>query len=131
MVCGTSRGGYLAFQFAAFESRVKAVVAFAPVTDLLALREFTGIDKGNIPSSFNLDSKIDSLVGKPVWIVIGDRDNRVDTDKAIQFARKLSKYSADSDVELNVMVERKGHTTPKGSVDRAVSWILDNMSRCK
>ena len=131
VVCGTSRGGYLAFQFAAFESKVKAVAAFAPVTDLSALREFYGIDKKNIPPFFNLDSKIGSLAGKSVWVVIGDRDDRVDTDKAIQFARKISRYSTASNVELNVMVEQKGHTTPKGSVDRAVSWILENISRTK
>jgi dienelactone hydrolase len=130
-VCGTSRGGYLAFQFAAFEPRVKAVVAFAPVTDLLALKEFSGMTISDIPSSFNLYSKVDLLAQKAVWIVIGDRDIRVGTDKAIQFARKISRYSVNSNVELNVMVESKGHTTPKGSVNRAVSWILENMNRYK
>lgn len=130
-VCGTSRGGYLAFQFAAFEPSVKAVVAFAPVTNLLALTEFSGMTASDIPAFFNLDLKVDSLAQKAIWIAIGDRDNRVDTDKAIQFARKISKYSVSSNVELNVMLERKGHTTPRGSVGRSVSWIQENMNGYK
>ncbi|WP_349315317.1 prolyl oligopeptidase family serine peptidase [Chitinophaga sp. MM2321] len=124
-VCGTSRGGYLALQFAASEPGVKAVAAFAPVTDLLALKEFSGFSATDIPASLNLDNKINSLSQKGVWIVIGDRDERVDTDKAIELARKISKASSKSDVELNVMTEPKGHSTPKGSVDRAVKWITD------
>ena len=42
-VSGTSRGGFLALHLAAADPRVHSVVAFAPVTDLLALREFAGI----------------------------------------------------------------------------------------
>src|SRR5262245_37230416 len=40
---GTSRGGFIALHFAAVEPRVRCVVAFAPVTDLLALREFAAM----------------------------------------------------------------------------------------
>src|SRR5262245_51250778 len=40
-VCGTSRGGFMALHFAGAEPRVRCVAAFAPVTDLAALREFS------------------------------------------------------------------------------------------
>jgi len=43
-VCGTSRGGFIALHFAAVEPRVRAVAAFAPVTDLTALTEFAGME---------------------------------------------------------------------------------------
>src|SRR5207237_9901005 len=42
--CGTSRGGFIALHFAAAEPRVRCVAAFAPVTNLLALREFAGME---------------------------------------------------------------------------------------
>lgn len=128
-VCGTSRGGYLGLQFAAVESRVKSVAAFGPVTDLSALREFAGIKDSNLMKLYQLNTHIPALAKKGVWITIGDRDQRVGTDRVIQLARNLSKAVTITDqnsrVELNVMFEPRGHALPKGSVDRAVEWILD------
>src|SRR5688572_16655051 len=40
---GPSRGGFMALHSAAVEPRLRYAVAFAPLTDLLALREFKGI----------------------------------------------------------------------------------------
>ena len=46
-VCGTSRGGFLAFHFAAAEPRVKAAAGISPVTRLMALREFSSLEQRN------------------------------------------------------------------------------------
>lgn len=130
--CGTSRGGFLAMQFAAHDERVKCVAAFAPVTDLAALSEFRGIAKEPIVEKLSLSSRAAALAGRPVWIVIGDRDDRVGTDKAIAFARRLSAVSREkgvsSRVELQVRSEPRGHTTPPGSSARAAEWILKEMA---
>lgn len=129
-LCGTSRGGYLALQFAAMEPRVNSVAAFCPVTDLSVLTEFKGIPKSTIDTYFSLNDKIDKLSQKWIWIVIGDQDSRVDTDEVIRFSRKVSesdrklKGRQKGGIELNVMYEPRGHTTPAGSVDRAVDWVL-------
>ena len=126
-ICGTSRGGYLALQFAAYDSRVKAVAAFAPVTDLAALREFQGIEKNAIVQSLALSNQAENLAGRPVWIVIGDRDKRVGTDHAISLARRITNASLakkmDSKVEFHVIAEPLGHTVPKGSAGQAAKWI--------
>ncbi len=126
-ICGTSRGGYLALQFAAFDSRVKAVAAFAPVTELAALREFQGIEKNAIVQSLALSNQAENLAGRPVWIVIGDRDKRVGTDHAISLARRITNASLakkmDSKVEFHVIAEPLGHTVPKGSAGQAAKWI--------
>jgi pimeloyl-ACP methyl ester carboxylesterase len=42
-VCGSSRGGFLALHAAANDPRARAIVVFAPVTDLLQVREFKGM----------------------------------------------------------------------------------------
>jgi dienelactone hydrolase len=127
-VCGTSRGGYLAYQFAAYEPRIKAAAGFAPVTSLLALREFKGIKPEDLLPAFSLDNMAEALAGKAVWMAIGDRDERVGTDYAVELARRISR-ATDIDnpkarMELNVM-KAAGHTTPKGATDRAVQWFLD------
>ncbi len=130
-VCGTSRGGYLALQFAAFSPRVKAVAAFAPVTDLAALREFRGIENNKMVQSLAISNQAEKLAGLPIWIVIGDRDQRVGTDHAISLARRITNASLakinESNVELHVIAEPLGHTVPKGSAEQAAAWIAQQL----
>jgi len=125
--CGTSRGGYLALQFAAHEPRVNAVAAFAPVTELTALREFQEIKNNAFVLSLGLQQQAQKLAGRPVWIIIGDRDLRVGTDHAISFARSVTKASLekkpDSKVELHVIAEPRGHTVPKGAAEQSAVWM--------
>ena len=126
-VCGTSRGGFIALHFAAADNRVKCVAAFAPVTDLEVLREFKGLDQDPHVHSLALSRQADRLAGRPVWLIIGDQDLRVGTDNTISLARQITSASRakklPSQVELHVMPEPRGHTTPKGSAERAAGWI--------
>ncbi|NQV28111.1 MAG: prolyl oligopeptidase family serine peptidase [Rhodopirellula sp.] len=126
--CGTSRGGFLAIHFAAHDKRVKCAAGFAPVTDLAALSEFRAIVDDPFVATLSLESRIEQLTGRPVWIVIGDQDERVGTDRANVFAQKLTAASRakkqDSRVELNILPEPRGHSTPPGSSKRAANWIL-------
>ena len=126
--CGTSRGGFLAIHFAAHDKRVKCAAGFAPVTDLAALSEFRALAYSPFVPKLSLESRAEQLAGRPVWIVIGDQDERVGTDRAIALARRLASASReqrlDSQVELNVLPEPRGHTTPRGSSQRAADWIL-------
>lgn len=126
-VCGTSRGGFLALHFAAHDRRVCCAVAFAPVTDLMTLREFQGQPANLMAKSLALATNVEHLIGRPVWIVIGDQDERVGTDRAIGFARQITKESLKSKVpsrvELHVVPEPRGHTLPDDVSDNAANWI--------
>jgi len=129
---GTSRGGYLALQFAAHDPRVKCVAAFAPVTDLAALSEFSERKEHPLTIKLNLTQQAEKLAGRPVWVVIGDRDARVDTDSVVEFARRLGAVAVERDVasqvDLHVISEPRGHTTPKGSSRFAADWIHGHIS---
>ena len=131
-ICGTSRGGFLALHFAAHDPRVKCVAAFAPVTDPAALREFQGKQDLPLVRKMSLVNQADKLAGRAVWIVIGDQDERVSTEKAIELARSITGASIaqklDSKIELRVMPEPRGHTTPKGSASAAARWIQEQIS---
>jgi dienelactone hydrolase len=127
-VCGTSRGGFLAMRFAAHDKRVKCAAGYSPVTDLRKLSEFR--NAASIPGvdAMSLQSHVSALVGKPIFIVIGDRDDRVSTDAAVAFARALSeaaiKANVPSGVELHVVSEpRANHTTPSGADKWSARWI--------
>jgi len=119
--CGTSRGGFLAVHFAAADKRVSCVAGFAPVTDLGKLREFKGIEDNALAQKLSLANHAANLAKRSVWIVIGDQDQRVSTDAAIGLARQLT--AAKCVVELHVMPEPRGHTTPKGAPEMAARWI--------
>ncbi|MBN2456517.1 MAG: prolyl oligopeptidase family serine peptidase [Sedimentisphaerales bacterium] len=131
-VCGTSRGGFLALHFAAIEPRIKCVAAFAPVVDLGTLRDFKGLEQRPNVLSLGLTNIADKLVGRDIWLVIGDQDTAVDTDKVIGFARKVSDLSCKkSRIELHVMPEPRGHTTPAGAAEQAAIWIDKRLAHSK
>jgi len=125
--CGTSRGGFLALHFAASDPRVKCAAAFAPVTELGALREFEGATEHPLVGKLALAKQAEKLAGRAVWLVIGDQDERVGTDHTIALARRITAASLArrirSRVELHVMAEPRGHTTPTGAAERAAAWI--------
>lgn len=124
---GTSRGGFVAFHFAAADKRVKWVAGFSPVTDLAALSEFRGAQENPLVSRLKLENQAEKLAGRSLWLVIGDRDTRVSTDAAIQFARRVTtvslKKGLSPQVDLHIIAEPKGHTVPKGYAELAADWF--------
>lgn len=130
-VGGTSRGGFLAIHFAAHDRRVKCAAAFAPVTVLAALNEFSTLKQHPLATKLDLMNQAEKLAGRPVWIVIGDQDKRVGTQHAIDLADRLSTLAEEqnvpNNVELHVLPEPRGHTTPKGSSSLAARWILHQL----
>lgn len=129
--CGTSRGGFMALQAAAADVRIRATAAFSPVTTLTTLREFHGVTNPEYVDTLTLNAKAGQLVGRSLWLVIGDRDERVGSDDTIAFARLITKLSIEksklADVTLIVKPEPKGHTTPAGSPDLAANWIMQRL----
>lgn len=128
VVTGTSRGGFLALRYMAFDKRVKAGVSYAGVTDLRKLKEFDVAKDVKSVDGMSLEAHVDGLVGRPVLLMIGDRDERVGTDSAINFMRKLAaaaqKANVPSEAELRVVSEPRGHSLPPGHEQEAAQWIL-------
>jgi dienelactone hydrolase len=132
--CGTSRGGFIALHFAAAEPRVRCVAAFAPVTDLLALREFAGMEKHPATRGLALAGSADKLADRALWLCIGNHDERVGTDLAIVFTRKVVEAAAarhqPANVELHVM-PTVGHSVHATAQDEAAAWIERNLKDSK
>ena len=130
-VCGTSRGGFIALHFAAAEPRIKCVAAFAPVTDLEVLKEFQNTKNLKGIRSLSIINQAGKLAVLPVWVAIGDKDERVGTDRAIAFAQKVSEISAEKKLNTKIqlhVVPADGHTTPDGAPEKAAAWITDQMN---
>src|SRR5262249_46494675 len=69
-VVGTSRGGFIASHVAAADTRFQTIVEFAPVTDLLALNEFKGLEKHAAAASLHVTHLADKLAGRSFWLCI-------------------------------------------------------------
>ena len=125
-VCGTSRGGFPALHFAAADQRVGCVAAFAPVTDLLALSEFRGLEAHVLTRSLALVNVADELSDRWVWMCIGNNDERVGTDRAIEFARSVWRAAVTrgrpAHIELHVM-DVDGHRVHATAHDEVATWI--------
>ena len=123
---GTSRGGFLAFHAAAGVPLIRAVAAFAPVTDLLALNEFSGQEHNPLARRLALVNEAATLADRAAWIAIGNADTRVDTDKAIGFARALVRearaHGWSPRVTLHVLPQ-PGHTSAAEWHDVAAGWL--------
>ena len=126
-VIGTSRGGFLAVHFLAHDPRVACAAAYAPVTDLAALREFHGAEAVPAVRMAALLRIADALAGRPLWMTIGGNDERVGTDRAIQLAADIAAAAAarkiPGRVELRVVADSPGHTTPAGAAEQSAAWI--------
>jgi pimeloyl-ACP methyl ester carboxylesterase len=129
---GSSRGGFAALHLSAAEPRIRSVAAFCPVTDLLELKEFKPMKHPERAKSLAVVNLVEKLVDRNIFVVIGDRDDRVSTDAAIDFARTLSRSDYQRDgrghVSLHVLPEPRGHTTPAGATDEAAAWIKRQMA---
>ncbi len=126
-VAGTSRGGFSAMHYAASDPRVRCTVAFAPVAELTILNEFANLSEHELTRSLDLLGQAAALADRPLWICIGNNDDRVGTDSVIAFSRGVTaaavKLQKPPDTELHVMTSR-GHTIHPTAHDEAAAWLL-------
>ena len=130
-IIGSSRGAFIGYHYAASDPRVKCVAGLAPVTELEVPREFAGMDKDPMCRSLAVINRAKQFGPQKLLVIIGDQDERVGTDRAIAFARQVSKVALKANVELHVLHEPLGHTIPKGTWELTEAWITKNFDHEK
>ncbi|MBS0662981.1 MAG: alpha/beta fold hydrolase [Verrucomicrobia bacterium] len=131
--CGTSRGGFLAFQLAAAEPRIRCIGGISPVTDLRALREFDHAQRPAAADALALIRVVPQLAGRPAWISIGNNDHRVSTEAAIAFSRALvhagaTKVKDGDPVPVELIVNTSpGHRSSFHDHELLAEWMLEHM----
>ena len=124
--CGISRGGFMAFHFAAADPRVRCVAALAPVTDLGILTEFSKIKNEAAVRALSVMNIADKLAGRGVWVYIGNDDDRVGTDEAIAFTRLVTRKAVAKKQRANVKLTvdaLEGHGVGLSPHFEAADWI--------
>lgn len=89
-VCGVSRAGYCVLRLAAADPRIGGAAGLAPVTDWRALREFAAAKDRPEVAALALEHYADRLAGRPIYLAIGNRDDRVGTECCLRMALRLT-----------------------------------------
>lgn len=94
VVTGISRFGYLALRLVAADEQLTHVGAFSPVTDWKYLSEFEGYEDKPAVEAMRLTNYVEGLVGKRVYMAIGNHDERVSTLSCTRFYLDLNEANA-------------------------------------
>ena len=128
---GISRGGYIASLLGAKESRVSFILGFAPVTDLTTLQRFDFMK--NDP--YSIVAIKDQLVSKQIKYYIGNRDERVGTERCfesllsvIDAAAKTGIRSPRIELVMYPSIGYKGHGTPDKAFIDGATWLSNKFT---
>ncbi len=127
-ICGISRAGYMALRAFANDNRIFAATSLAPVTDWRYLSEFKLEKKNKNVEKIKIENYIGSLTGRPIYLAIGNNDDRVSTKSCKEFYNKL--VSRNKIAEYNVsdfvfhITEDKGHTLDTEWRTRGAEFLL-------
>ena len=126
-VFGTSRGGFMAYHFAAADPRVTHVAAFSPVTDLLFLKEFRDMADSKPARALSALRLAGTLHDRGLFVIIGNADDRVSTPLAIRFTERVIEEAESRGqqprIELHIGTSN-GHECPAGTYPMAARWLL-------
>lgn len=128
---GLSRGGYFATLLAAFNSKIKTILAFAPLTKFSHLHEFqNGFDYKFI----ELNNSYQKLLNKELRFYIGNRDERVGTADCFEFIKELTDKVYESGIRspkvemvLSPSIGMKGHGTAPNTFQDGINWLLSKL----
>lgn len=130
-VGGLSRGGFVALHAAAREERLKYVLAFAPVTELHKVHEFSSLQDDPAVRSLDLTQVSQKLIHQNIRLYVSNHDTRVNTESCFQFAMSIVKNatahqvrSPKVDLILYPPIGHQGHGTPPEIFKSGADWII-------
>ncbi len=129
-VGGLSRGGFIALHAAAREKRLKSVLAFAPITELHKVKEFSHLQEDPVVRSLDTIHLSKSLTDNQIRFYIGNLDTLVNTKSCFDSAMSIvdaahEKGIRSPRVELFIYpsIGHKGHGTPPEIFRAGADWI--------
>ncbi len=104
----------MGFHAMAVDERIRCGVAFAPLVELPVLEELHGLENHDLTNRLALTGMPEKFSGRPIWICIGNNDERVGVDRVIAFTRGIVAASLarsqPAAVEIHIM-HTEGHYT--------------------
>lgn len=131
---GLSRGGFIATQLAASDSRIKAILGFAPMVQLELSEDFKKYQISEEVLNSSLNHLAEKLVGRSLRFYIGNRDILVHTDANYRFIRLLTEVNFNAGVRspkveliISPSIGTKGHGTPPHIFLNGVNWLKETL----
>lgn len=133
-LAGLSRGAFVAMHVAALEPRVRAILGFAPLTNLTYYKERVHKGKEEVLHAFDLRHLTPKLYDRHVRFYMGNHDTRVGTAECFQFVKELVEKGVENrvrspQVELFIFpsIGFKGHGTPQSLFEEGADWIKEKV----
>lgn len=130
-VGGLSRGGYIAAHLAAREERFRFLLAFAPLTRLRSIKEFSQLQDHPLSNQLDIHNLAEPLSDRHIRLYIGNHDTRVGTRDCFDFAMELveKKKNRTSQVEMIITpsIGRDGHGTSPEVFKEGAQWIARSL----
>lgn len=127
---GLSRGGLIASHVAIQFPDTRAVVGFAPMTELTYAGEFENIRETPAAQALNLENHLDLLCDKTIRFYIGNRDVLTGTEKCFQLVRNLAETAFHKGIRspaielvISPSIGHKGHGTAKKTFEAGADWL--------
>ncbi len=129
-VGGLSRGSFIATHLAAREPRIKALVGFAPLTQLKVSTSFKELHNAPLLEQLSIFRLKEQLKNTAIRYYIGNRDTMVQTTACYEFVRELTDFVYDSgtrspqvELILSPSIGYKGHGTSQEKFEDGAHWI--------
>lgn len=131
-VGGLSRGGFIATHLLC-HPKVNYGLGIAPLLDLRCLTEGQKLSDEEL-KGLALEPLCETLYTKKLYYLIGNRDERVSTDKAFQFLRTLVNYAYDKrvrspQIEMKIFPSTgyQGHGSLPHVFEEGAKWIFNQI----
>ena len=134
-VCGLSRGGFLASHWAAQDSRVLAVVAYAPLINVHTRGLFAELSNSTLAQSLDLLHLKEKLTHKHICYYTGNNDQMTGTLPVMELVKSISHCAhlqriRSPDIQLIVTpsIGHKGHGTAPHVFYSGTEYIMEFFS---
>ncbi len=131
---GLSRGGFIATHIAASEPQVKAVCAFAPMTDLAYSEHFKEVKDLPHVQAQALIHLAPQLAHTSVRFYIGNRDIAVGTRGAFDVIEAIAEYafirnqrSPQAELFIRPSIGHRGHGTPPEAFREGAFYLKEQL----
>jgi dienelactone hydrolase len=132
VVCGTSRGGYMALRLLAADARIRAGAGFAPVTDWRDLDEFRRDRERQDMALLNLSTQAANLAERAVFLVIGHGDDRVNTASCCQLFVDIQQERKQRDIRQGAVdfycTDDPGHSCGRAWYQKGAEFLLEQIT---
>lgn len=129
-VMGLSRGGFLVNHLASRMPEITTLLAYAPLTQISAGKDFEFLSLCPILQSLDLHHLTNELCTKTQRIYIGNRDVRVSTDACYRWYRSLVEAAYERQIRsphieliMKPSIGHQGHGTSKENFEGGAKWL--------